>query len=332
VSNENTRTRRGPVIIETGLDITASPDIAPPVPEPEGRAMQQVTAIAARRGGWLGKVFWSAVSGLLGMMVSVAVWDFATGLLARNAVLGQAALVLLGLAAVALVVLVLREAAAFARLSKIDALRTAVQAAATSDARQQALDVMHRLERLYSAREELRWARKSLAEVSADVLDAPDIVSLAERHLMAPLDAAAVAEISSAARNVAGATALIPLAFADVAVALAANVRMVRRIAEVYGGRAGTFGSWRLLRAVSTHLLATGVVSVGDDLIGSVAGGGALSKISRRFGEGVINGALTARVGVAAMEVCRPMPFDTLKRPSVSGIVKTALSGMFSRS
>jgi len=122
---------------------------------------------------------------------------------------------------------------------------------------------------------------------------------------------------------------MIPLAMVDVLVALAANVRMVRRIAEVYGGRAGTFGSWRLLKAVATHLLATGAVAVGDDMIGSVMGGGALSKISRKFGEGVINGALTARVGVAAMEVCRPMPFGAVKRPSVSGILKKALVGLF---
>ena len=91
--------------------------------------------------------------------------------------------------------------------------------------------------------------------------------------------------------------------------ALSQNVRMVRRIAEVYGAHAGFFGSWRLLRMVATHLLATGAVAVGDDLIGSVAGGHVLARISRRFGEGVVNGALTARVGIAAMDVCRPLPF-----------------------
>ena len=73
----------------------------------------------------------------------------------------------------------------------------------------------------------------------------------------------------------------------------------------------------------------TGAVAVGDDLIGSVAGGGVLSKVSRRFGEGVINGALTARVGVAAIEVCRPLPFHQSTRPSVTGLVRRALTGLF---
>jgi putative membrane protein len=78
-----------------------------------------------------------------------------------------------------------------------------------------------------------------------------------------------------------------------------------------------------------THLVATGAVAVGDDLIGSVAGGSLLSKLSRRFGEGIVNGALTARVGVAAMEVCRPLPFTQNRKPSVTGLVSKALSGLF---
>ena len=106
---------------------------------------------------------------------------------------------------------------------------------------------------------------------------------------------------------------------------------MVRRIAETYGAHAGFFGSWRLLRLVATHLLATGLVAVGDDLVGSVAGGHLLARLSRRFGEGVMNGALTARVGIAAMDVCRPLPFAALPRPKVSNLIGRALTGLFQK-
>ena len=106
---------------------------------------------------------------------------------------------------------------------------------------------------------------------------------------------------------------------------------MIRRIAEIYGGRSGTLGSWRLLRAVMTHLVATGAVAMGDDMLGSVLGGNLLARLSRRFGEGVVNGALTARVGLAAMEVCRPMPFSDGRRPRVTSIIQTALTGLFAK-
>ncbi len=147
--------------------------------------------------------------------------------------------------------------------------------------------------------------------------------------MLAPLDQTARREIEVAARQVALVTALVPLALADVATALFANLRMIRRIATIYGGRSGTLGSWGLLRRVFSHLLATGALALGDDLISSVAGGGILSKLSRRFGEGVINGALTARVGIAAMEMCRPMPFVALPKPKVSNLVSRALAGVF---
>ena len=51
----------------------------------------------------------------------------------------------------------------------------------------------------------------------------------------------------------------------------------------------------------------------------------------RTFGEGLVNGALTARVGVAAMEVCRPLPFRALERPRVTRLVRRALTGLFDR-
>ena len=173
--------------------------------------------------------------------------------------------------------------------------------------------------------------QEGLAKRDADILDHDALLRLTETELMAPLDTAARTEVEAAARQVATVTALVPLALADVAAALFANLRMIRRIAEIYGGRSGTLGSLRLLRRVFGHLIATGAVALTDDLISSVAGGGVLSKLSRRFGEGMVNGALTARVGIAAMEVCRPLPFDALPRPGVTETVSRALAGFFSR-
>ena len=81
-------------------------------------------------------------------------------------------------------------------------------------------------------------------------------------------------------------------------------------------------------------MVASGVgvvaaVAAGDDLFHTVAGGGVLAKLSRRFGEGVVNGALTARVGIAAMEVCRPLPFMAQPRPKVGNLVTRGLRGLF---
>ncbi|MGB0799334.1 MAG: TIGR01620 family protein, partial [Planktomarina sp.] len=182
---------------------------------------------------------------------------------------------------------------------------------------------------LYRGRADMKWSVDRYTEVRGDILDADGLLGSAEHTILAPLDAAALLQVERAARQVATVTALAPIALVDVFTALTANLRMIRVIAEIYGGRSGTIGSWRLARSVLAHLVATGAVAIGDDLIGSVAGGSVLSKVSRRFGEGVINGALTARVGIAAMEVCRPMAFRATKKPSVAGVMKRSVTGLF---
>jgi putative membrane protein len=329
---------RGPVLIEIEDDgakaEAPSPASAPPVDDdpglPEGRAMQVLATLGQKkRGSWLSRWFWGGLLTLLGFVLSIAAWDFATGLLVANPVLGWIATGLIGIVLVTLLLIALRELAAFSRLGRLDALHREAEAALAGDDIKAARDVVGRLDTLYRGRPELRLGREELGRRRDEVFDAESLFALAEDRLMAPLDALATREVEVAARQVATVTALVPLAFADVIAALTANLRMIRRIAEVYGGRAGTLGAWRLTRAVLTHLVATGAVAVGDDLIGSVAGGSVLSRVSRRFGEGVVNGALTARVGVAAMEVCRPLPFGTGKRPSVTGIVRRALTGLF---
>jgi putative membrane protein len=332
--------RRGPVVIEydeaTGSAPSApGPADAPPIldgAEPlTGAAMQAAMSLAARRPSAAARLFWSALLALLTLMLSLAAWDYVTGLLQRLPVLGTVAAVLGGVVLLALLVLALRELAGLARLGRLDGIRQAAEAGLAAGDAMATGRALDRLSALYAGRAELQRGRARLTDRRQGLADAEALAVLAEAELLAGLDAAAQREVEAAARHVAAVTAFVPLALADVAAALFANLRMIRRIAEIYGGRAGVLGGWRLTRAVLGHLVATGAVAVGDDLIGSVAGGGLLSKLSRRFGEGVVNGALTARVGVAAIEVCRPLPFHGQPAPRVTVLVRRALTGLFER-
>lgn len=330
---------KGPVLFDLEEDAAPStaltPATAPPVPDidaraPQGAAMQTVAAIAGRERSGLAGWFWASLLTLLGFVVSLAAWDYINGLIARAPVLGVVAMVLVGVFVLVLLAVAVRELAAFRRLARLDGVHRAAEAAVESGDLAQARDVVGQMERLYAGRADATWGLERIAARKGEVLDADGLIGMAETDLLGPLDQRVQREIEAAARQVATVTAIVPLALADVVAALTSNLRMIRRIAEIYGGRAGTFGSWRLTRTVLTHLVATGAVAVGDDLIGSVAGGGVLSKVSRRFGEGVVNGALTARVGVAAMDVCRPLPFVVAERPSVTALVRRAMTGLFS--
>lgn len=322
-----TEAPRKPLLLD--LEDEADPAAAPPVPDPlpTGRAMQ-IAASATRPRSALARLAIWAFSALFSFALSVAAYDFVTGLLARNALLGWIAFGLLTLAVLSAIGLALREWTAYARLTRLDTLRQRSEVARASADLKEARRLTQGLTNLYGNRPETAWGLSRFSDRQAEVLDADALLNLAETELLAPLDALARAEVEQAARQVATVTALVPLALADVATALFANMRMIRRLAEIYGGRSGALGSWGLLRRVFSHLIATGALALTDDLIGSVAGGGVLSKLSRRFGEGVVNGALTARVGLAAIDLCRPLPFTALERPSTSGTVSRALAGL----
>ena len=322
-----------PVLIE--LDATTpSPADAPPVEDtlaPTGQAMQTMATLASRRPSTLGRWFWRLLLSMILFFASISVWNFVTALIAQNPILGWIAIAFVVVFSIVCLAIILKEWAALARLSRIDSLHREAETLMADNDLAGARGFVRKLDALYAGREDTRWSRQKLTETARDAFDADTLLIFAEDTLMSPLDDQATREIESAARQVATATALVPLAFADVLVALTTNLRMIRRICEIYGGRSGALGGWRLTRAVITHLVATGAVAVGDDLISSVGGGHLIGKISRRFGEGLVNGALTARVGIAAMEVCRPLPFSDGKKPRVTGVVRRALTGLFDR-
>ena len=328
---------KGPVLI----DLEDSPPPvrdAAPVPDapitqgalaaPQGQAMQNLAKIAARRPSRLSRWFWRVTAALLAALLSAAAWQFVTGWIAAQPIIGWIFAALMAAFVGLLALIALREVAALARLGRIDGLRRAADTARDGADLTLARQLMTKLLAFYRGRDDTKWARERFGRLQGDQMDAASLLALAERELMQPLDQAAEQEVEAAARQVATVTALVPLALADVAAALTANLRMIRRIAEIYGGRAGTFGAWRLTRAVIGHLVATGAIAVGDDMLEPILGGSILGKLSRRFGEGLVNGALTARVGVAAIEVCRPLPFHATKPPRAGQLVRRALAGL----
>ena len=196
------------------MDEAADPSLAPPVPDalPEGQAMQAVAALSQKRGSAVTRFALWAFGALFSFALSVAAYDFVMGLLTRNVILGWAAFVLVVVAVAAGLVLALREWGAFLRLGRLDSLRArAVEARASADLKE-ARRVVSGLVSLYGARGDTAWGRARLAEREGEVMDADALLALAERELLATLDAEARLVIEGAARQVATVTALVPLA------------------------------------------------------------------------------------------------------------------------
>lgn len=282
---------------------------------------------AAQKQGMVGRalfswggLFWSAAGALASLGLTLWLTSFIEGLFARNPVLGYVGLALAGLALLALIVLAIREALGITRQRAIARLHMKLAQAREGDDRDAARSLIGELNGLYKARSDTARARAHLVELTREIVDGRDLIDIAERTLMQKLDDDARREIANAAKRVSVVTAISPRALLDVLFVIAQAVRLMRRISEIYGGRPGLFGFIRLARSVGAHIAITGGMAVGDSLLQQVLGHGLAAKLSARLGEGVLNGLLTARVGISAMAVCRPMPFAALPAPGVKDV------------
>ena len=270
--------------------------------------------------GW-GSILLSALTGLA--MLGIGAWfaRLVSAALARDDIVGWTAYGLLIVAGVSGSVLVIRELVGIARLGRLSNLKKEMVAALAASDLSGERDGVRRLRRLYEGRDDYKWRINRFAEHEKDVHDAGALAALAERELVAPLDGEARRTIMRAAKRVSVVTALSPLFFIAVLYVLVENVRMLRSLATLYGGRPGVLGALRLGRMVVGHIIATGGVAMTDDLFGQFLGQDLVRRLSRRLGEGVFNGALTARIGAAAIEVCRPLPFIEAKPIRVRDLV-----------
>ena len=278
-----------------------------------------------RRAPWVGLLL-SAVGGLIVLALGLGLERLIADLFQVAPWLGGFALFLAALAAVAFLGILIRELLGMARERHIERLRQSAFDALSVKDHEAAKAVVADLASLYRERRQMSGARRRIVGLGDEIIDADDRLVIAERELLAPLDAQAKRMIAAAARQVSLVTAVSPRAIVDVAFVMFAAVRLLRQISRIYGGRPGMLGFLRLARAAFGHLAVTGGVAVGDSIVQQVLGLGLAARISAKLGEGVLNGLMTARFGLAALAVCRPLPFVREEPPKLGDVAGELLS------
>lgn len=307
-------------------------EIAPPsdAPVPTHTTPDPPADLAApprQPASWWTRFFWTGLGGLVSLAFGLAVSALIDDLFARAAWLGWVGVAALALFLVGGLALAIRELSALRSLARLNDLRERAAAALVARDDRAAGKVADDLLAAMAGNARTARGRTAAAAAFSDgIVDGMQRLRIVERELLEPLDREATRLVAEAARRVSVVTAVSPRAAIDLAMVFATAVRLIRRIAELYGGRPGTLGMWKLLRHVLGHMAVTGGMAAGDTILDQLVGQGLAAKLSAKLGEGVLNGLLTARLGITAIAVTRPLPYIGAPKPDVRDLVGDAVS------
>ncbi|MDP5134480.1 TIGR01620 family protein [Rheinheimera baltica] len=151
-------------------------------------------------------------------------------------------------------------------------------------------------------------------------------LQLFERFVLAELDKQAQQLIYRAATDTSLAVAISPFALADMLLVLWRSSRLVRELAQLYGGAIGQLRSMLLLKRLLGALLWAGGSELALDMASDVLGSELTSKLSARAGQGIIAGLLVARLGNLAQQQLRPLPASESAKVSIKSLSTSLLS------
>ena len=148
------------------------------------------------------------------------------------------------------------------------------------------------------------------ADVLGQGYNDAELLALYSRQVLTKVDEKALKEIAKFSGEATVLVALSPVAIIDMALLFWRNLRMIDKIAALYGLKMGYWSRIKLIRQVFVNMVYAGASELMADFGTQMLGAELLGKLSTRFAQGLGAGMLTARLGIKTMHACRPLPFN----------------------
>ena len=147
-----------------------------------------------------------------------------------------------------------------------------------------------------------------------------ELVELYSRVVLSKVDDKALNEVAKFSTEAVVLIALSPVALIDMLIMLSRNLRMINKIAGLYGLKLGYWSRIKLIKQIFVNMAYAGASELVADFGSDMLGAELLGKLSARFAQGLGAGMLTARLGAKTMELCRPIPFK--EKPKLTHVRK----------
>lgn len=167
---------------------------------------------------------------------------------------------------------------------------------------------------------EQQWADAASGEYSDE-----ELLTLYSRIVLSRVDQKALTEVAKYSSESVVLVALSPVAVLDMMIMLWRNLRLIDKIAGLYGLKLGYWSRIKLMKQVVVNIIYAGASEVLADVSADMLGADLLGKLSGRLAQGLGAGMLTARLGIKTIHLCRPMPFDE-NAPRISQVRKEVLN------
>lgn len=192
----------------------------------------------------------------------------------------------------------------------------------------QARAYVNRVAQIYAQRPDVKRRLDTFQRTINDSYHDREVCTLFSQQVMQELDQKAYRLVLQRSRETALMVMVSPIALLDTVLTLWRNVRMIRDIATLYGARPDFIGSIGLIVSVVQNLIYADVSEVIADSLAETLGNSMLAVFSAQAAQGVGSGILTARVGLKAMQACRPLPFAEEEQPRLKEIRRELVSAL----
>ncbi|MGM0832994.1 MAG: YcjF family protein [Pseudomonadota bacterium] len=147
-----------------------------------------------------------------------------------------------------------------------------------------------------------------------------EIQTLLRYHLLAPRDREAQRLITRMSGETAIMVAISPLTLVDMALVAWRSLAMVDRLCRLYGLELGYASRLRLFRNVLHNMAFAGASELATDASMDMLSLDLAGRLSARAGQGLATGLLSARLGLRAQRLCRPVAFTDEEQPKLADL------------